>query len=264
MKIRKAKPSDKNAVLAFCHNTFRWGDYIANVWDSWIVKKDLLTIEINKKPVGICNASFSRNQVWIEGIRINPKFRKKGYASRLVIKTESNAKKKGKKLSRMIIARWNLRSMRMAKSLGYQLEDMWWLYNLKPKKQSSKARIITKVKNAGDFLTSSTYSESWKWLPLNKQELERLCKKGRIIAFFQDGNAKAIGIWNKSSIDDGVLQLGFLSGTNLGIKHILYFMQNKAHEQGSNRIQILAQQKIALKVPCIDRRMLFCLVKKDL
>jgi len=263
-KIRKVKPSDKKPILAFCQNTFRWGDYIANVWDSWLLKKNLLAMVVGRKPVGICNASFSKNQVWIEGIRINPRFRRRGYASKLVLKVEAAAKKKRRKISRMIIARWNTRSLDMAKSLGYELEDKWWLYNLKPKKQISKARIISKINNIGNLLSSSTYSDSWEWLTLNKSELEKLAKKGRVIAFFQNKKPKAIGIWNKSQIDADVLQIGFLNGTKTGITAILHFIQNKGYLQKSRCIQILAQQKIDLKMKDLDRRMLFCLMKKDL
>lgn len=264
MKIRKAKPSDKKPILDFCQHTFRWGDYISVVWDSWILKENLLTVEVNRKPIGICNASFSKNQVWIEGIRINPKFRQKGYASKIVLKVETLAKKKRRKISRMIIANSNIKSLNMAKSLGYKLEDKWWLYNLKPKKQTSKARIVSKIDGIDHLLNSTTYSESWQWLPLDKSELEKLSKKGRVIVYFQSNKPKAIGLWNKSRIDADVIQVGLLNGTSSGINAILHFIQNKAYLSKSKRIQILAQQKIGLKMRGLDKRMLFCLMKKDL
>ncbi len=265
MIIRNAKPNDKKPILSFCKNTFRWGDYIANVWDYWLSKKYLFVIQLDGKPIGICNASFSRKQVWVEGIRINPDFRRKGYARQLVLKVEALANKKKRKTSRMIIAQWNKKSLNLAKSLDYQIEDGWWLYNLKPEKQTSKAQIISRTKCLENLLCSSTYSESWKWLPLDKTALESLAKKGRIIAYSQNKKPKAaVGIWNKSEIDKDVLQLGFLNGTRAGMKEILRFMQNKAYVQKSKRIQVLVQQRIDLKMKELDKRMLFCLMKKNL
>jgi GNAT superfamily N-acetyltransferase len=264
LAIRSAKPSDKKPILDFCQRTFGWGDYIANVWDSWISKGTLLTIETNSKPIGICNTSFSKNQVWIEGLRINPKFRRKGYGSRIVLKAEGLARQRGYKISRMLIAQHNTRSLLLAKSIGYKIEDKWWLYNLRPKKCTTKAHLATSIKQTADLLGSDTYSESWEWLPLDKTTLTRLIKRGRVIVFSQNNKTSAIGIWNKSQIDRDVLQIGFLNGTKTGMSAILHFMQNKAYLQKSKRIQILAQQKIDLRMKELNKRMLFCLMKKDL
>lgn len=264
MIIRKAKPSDKKPILDFCQKTFRWGDYIANVWDSWLSKGNLIVIEAKGRPIGICNVAYSKNQIWIEGLRINPKFRRKGYGSKLVLKAEDTAKQKGRKISRMLIAQQNARSLLLAKSLGYKIEDKWWLYNLRPKKQITKARVSSSVKQVEDLLCSDTYSESWEWLPLDKTTLEKLFRGGRVIVFSKNNKTLAIGIWNKSQIDKDVLQIGFLNGTKTGMNTILSFMQNKGYLQKSKRIQVLAQQKIDLKTKELDKRMLFCLMKKDL
>lgn len=35
LKIRPAQQNDKDDVLKFCVNTFDWGDYIDQVWNSW-------------------------------------------------------------------------------------------------------------------------------------------------------------------------------------------------------------------------------------
>jgi GNAT superfamily N-acetyltransferase len=262
--IRNAKSSDKKPILDFCQRTFRWGDYIANVWDLWLSKGTLLTIEIHGKPIGICNTSFSKNQIWIEGLRINPKFRRKRYGSKLVIKAEDLAKQRGYKISRMLIAQHNTRSLLLAKSIGYKIEDKWWLYHLRPKKCTTKAHLATSIKQIEDLLDSDTYSESWEWFPLDKTTLAKLIKKGRIIGFSKNNKTSAIGIWNKSQIDKDVLQIGFLNGTKAGMNAILHFIQNKAYLQKSKRIQILAQQKIDLRMKGLNKRMLFCLMRKDL
>ena len=46
--IRKTKASDKNTVMEFCKTTFSWGDYIADVWDYWILEGNLLVLTENK------------------------------------------------------------------------------------------------------------------------------------------------------------------------------------------------------------------------
>jgi hypothetical protein len=233
------------------------------VWDVWLANKTLYTIEENGKPIGICNASLSKRQVWIEGLRINPKFRRKGHASTLVLKMESLARKKGHKISRMLIAQGNTRSLKMAISLGYKIEDKWWLYNLRPKRQDTDAHLATNTKQLRGLVDSDTYSESWEWFPLEKIALEKLIKKKRVIVS-QNKKPSGIGIWNESQLDKDVLQVGYINGTKSGTSEILKFMQNKAYLVKAKRIQVLAQQKTALSHKGLDRRMLFCLMRKDL
>ena len=263
MRIRHAKKRDKHQILQFCARTFRWGDYVDRVWDRWLAKKNLLAIEHGKQAVGICNAGFSGDQVWIEGIRIHPEFRRRGYASELITEAENLAKRKKISLARMIIAKNNKRSLGLAKKMGYQIESIWWLYNLHPKKQKSSAKLTTDTKKLS-MLDSATYSESWNWFALDKKRIKKLVKAKRVI-IYKDKKPEAVGIWNRSSkLDDDVLQLGYLRGTALGQKQILKFIQNKAYELGKDRIQILVPDELKVCIKGLDKRMLFCLLKKKL
>lgn len=265
MKIRRAKKSDKAQILPFCKNTFRWGDYIDRVWDKWLAEKNLLAVEQKGRAVGICNAGLSKTQLWVEGIRIHPDFRRNGYASKLVLASEAIAKQGKRTISRMIIADNNKRSLKMAKSLGYHIEDKWWMYNLGPKKQSTGAKIATSAKNLESLIQSNTYCESWNWLPLDKATLARLVRADRVVVYSKNNKPQAIGIWNKTSrLDNDVMQLGYLNGTKSGIAQILKFMQNMGYQEKSDRIQLLVQQKIKLSMKGLDQRMLFCLVKKEI
>lgn len=264
MQIRRATKSDKKPILDFCQSPFSRIDYIANVWDFWLKEGKFLAISHKDKPIGVCHASFSKNQVWIEGLRINPKFRRKGYGSSLVLRAEQIAKKKHHKISRMIISYGNKKSIRLAKSLGYTIEDKWYLYNLKPKRKQSKVIAASNPKQFENLIDSDTYSKSWKWVAFDKYTISELIKKRKILVFIKNKRSLAVGIWNDSEIDNDVLQIGYLNGTKSGMKNILYHMQNKGYEQNSRRIQILAQQKIKLQMKDLDKRMLFCLMKKYL
>ena len=100
--IRRVRNSDKDYVLRYCTETFEWGDYIHDVWDDWLYDGVFLACDFSDKidvqnpgsdkisnPVGICHVSVSQGQVWIEGIRIHPKYRRRGVAT-LLVKTAEN------------------------------------------------------------------------------------------------------------------------------------------------------------------------------
>jgi hypothetical protein len=100
---------------------------------------------------------------------------------------------------------------------------------------------------------------------LTKSILSKLARTGHIIVYSRNKKILAMGIWNKSSrLDDDVMQLGYINGSKDGVKSILKFLQNKGFEEKSDRIQLLVQHKINLAMKDLDRRMLFCLMKKEL
>ncbi len=102
---RLARDSDKKDVLSFCKKTFSWGDYIHEVWDSWIGEGNLIVIEQNGIPISMTHAAFypDENMIWIEGIRVNKNFRNNGIAQKMINHLEDTAKSQNCTISRMLI-----------------------------------------------------------------------------------------------------------------------------------------------------------------
>jgi GNAT superfamily N-acetyltransferase len=262
MQIRDAKPSDKQTVLDFCKDTFSWGDYIADVWDFWILQGNLFVAEENDVPIGLSHLVFMDDrQAWLEGIRIHPNHRRKGYGRRIISHCESIA---NSKTIRMIIESDNIPSIDLAKSMGYNIEDWWRLYALVPKKENSTVVLASDINQVLRFVSSYTYVDSWKWLPLESADLEELIKQKRILLSVQNGRVLAMGIWNESKNFANVLQLSFINGTDEGMTDILRFIQNKGHELHFERIQVFSQAKNILEMESLTKRSLFYLMKKDL
>jgi GNAT superfamily N-acetyltransferase len=262
MQIRDAQPSDKQAVLDFCKDTFSWGDYIADIWDSWILQGNLFVAVENDIPIGLSHLVFMDNrQAWLEGIRVNPNHRRKGYGRRIISHCESIA---NSKTIRMIIESDNTPSIDLARSMGYSIEDWWRLYALTPKKETSSVVLASDINQVTRFVSSYTYVDSWKWLPLENLDLEELIRQKRILLSMQNGRVLAMGIWNESKNFANVLQLGFINGTDEGMLDVLRFIQNKGYELHSERIQVFSQAKNILEMESLTKRPLFYLMKKDL
>src|SRR5437899_2601300 len=85
MRIRNALEIDKSPVLEFCKNTFSWGDYIEDVWESWKSKKRLYVLEDERNVVGVYNLVISEKQAWVEGMRIHPGYRRRGLGKKMQI-----------------------------------------------------------------------------------------------------------------------------------------------------------------------------------
>ncbi len=266
--IRKAKTSDKNIVLEFCKTTFSWGDYIADVWDYWIREGNLLVLIENSTPVAICHSSFFDKQVWIEGIRVNENFRKKGFAKGLVLKSESIAKNKNCMISTMLIETNNKKSLNLADSLNYKKEETWNFYSLIPKKSYKKSKVTVATNNnkiINFLLSNSTYFvKSWRWIPLTKTNIDSLINKQRILYTTHDDKINALVIFTESEHFEKTLMLTLISYNANSSNEIIKYFQNYAIDKNIKRIQILTKTITLPKNENLDKKFSFCLMKKEI
>ena len=81
IEVRLARPEDREAVLAFCARTWEWGDYIEYVWDEWLhdPQGGMYVAVVDGQPVGVSHfRMLTPTEVWLEGMRIDPAYRKQG------------------------------------------------------------------------------------------------------------------------------------------------------------------------------------------
>ncbi|MBO61634.1 MAG: GNAT family N-acetyltransferase [Nitrosopumilus sp.] len=258
MEIREAKISDKTSILKFCKNTFSWGDYIEKVWSSWLEEGSLFLFE-KKSPVGICHAFYSQNQIWIEGIRIDPNHRREMIASKLVIHAESIGKKNQKLFSYMLIDTENKNSISMADSLNYEKFQTWNYYSLIPKKNSNFKIEFEKSSSIDIF---DFYVDSWRWIKTNEKLLNNLSSQKKIIKSNLNGKISAAIIGNYKHIDNTLIVTLF-SGSSDTLSNILSYLQNFGFENNYERIQILTNQKLEY-FASLEYKISFYLMKKFL
>jgi len=256
MLIRKAKPSDKSHILSFCNKTFSWGDYIEDVWDYWFSDGNLLVLEKNF-PVGICHTVFSKKQVWIEGIRINPDFRRKGFASNLIIQVESLANQKQIPVLLMLIETENISSLLMAQNLEFKINQTWNFYSLLPKKNTHRNTSFEKLSQNSKF---SHYVKSWRWLPLTKEKILELNSKNQIIVSEIEGE-KTIAILEDSEHFKKTLIVTLFAGSKKNSVNVLSFLQNYGWEKNYQRLQILTKETLP-KFNKMEKKISFHLMQK--
>lgn len=268
MMIKYAKNSDKEKILDFCKDTFSWGDYVSEVWDFWIKEGNLLIAHEDNNPVGICHASINSdsNQVWIEGIRIHPNFRRRGIAKKLVLKSEEIGKKRGCRYSFMLIDVDNSNSLQLANNIGYTKEDVWTFYQLDPQKVSSPKVRLLKTTDDLSLIYSKNYCyvDSWRWYPLDKKSILSLIKNNKIIVTENSRIVSGLAVFTHSQHFDGTLLATILAGKSNELKEILKFLQNYGYEQNLKRIQILTRFSSLPKMDNLKKRLLFTLMKKEI
>ncbi|MDE1828770.1 MAG: GNAT family N-acetyltransferase [Thaumarchaeota archaeon] len=261
VEIRSAQEHDKGPVLEFCKDTFSWGDYIADVWDKWRSSDGLYVCDENGLVVGVYHIAFLAGESWLEGMRVHPRYRKKGLGTKMMLHAESIIQKG---TVRLVIESENQPSINLVKSVGYHIEEEWRLYSTVPQRQNFHASVATSTFSLDEFINSDTYADSWKWLPLGRDELENLVVQGRVLVSTDREITNAIGIWNKSKDFPQTLQVGFVNGTKEGMEDVLRFAQDKAHEMGCERIQVFAPEDTSLDLDFLEKKSMFYLMRKEL
>jgi len=269
MQIRQAKPSDKKIVLDFCKDTFAWGDYISHVWDYWILEGNLLVIIEDDVAVAVSHAAFFEEYsiVWIEGIRVNPSFRRLGLAKKLVDNFELTAKKNNCHVSKMLIESNNSNSLNLARSLNYTIESKWIFFTLTPKKNSLQSEI--KFVNNENKIPSALYSKlmyyvkSWRWLPLTTSNIQKLASAKSIVYSKNSGVVSSFAILTVSEHFDKTLMVTFF-GTGEDFEKIISHIQNFSIKMNFERIQILTINDSLPHIGDLEKKYSFNLLSKKI
>lgn len=88
--VRRARPDDRDAVLAFATTTWDGWDYIPEAWPHWIDAPDAVllvaTAQGDDRPIALTRvALLSPTEGWLEGIRVDPAVRGRGVATNLQV-----------------------------------------------------------------------------------------------------------------------------------------------------------------------------------
>ncbi|HEV8405185.1 MAG TPA: GNAT family N-acetyltransferase [Nitrososphaera sp.] len=241
MRIRPAIKSDKEEVLNFCVNTFRWGDYIDRVWDYWYKSGQLLVVEDGIRRIGMshlatCPDSIS---VWLEGVRVHPDYRRSGIATKLITKMIKYGRQKGARQAFAIVDVTNVVSQRMMEKNGFAVVSRWAYYSAggRPRRNKSGARLAT-IDELDDIrkylqhskiysLSAKRYMKSWHWYALDEKALRDLAKEQHVVVTGRPIDGVVIinrhGYWDRTNI----LQIVYLDAGSAGpLRHLVSFVIN--------------------------------------
>jgi GNAT superfamily N-acetyltransferase len=206
-KFRVATVHDKDYVLNFCKNTFSWGDYIDRVWDIWIREPNsiFLVSVVNEnnieRPIAIAHGILiPEKTVWLEGIRVDHKYRSQKLATNMSLYILEYAKKNGALYSSAIVSINNVASKGLMKKLGFKVISEWSYISIKPivvpelnnvMVSNSKVANLIEYQQILNFLNQSDifkssrkkFVNSWRWYDLTDNRLRMMIINKQVIIF---------------------------------------------------------------------------------
>lgn len=135
IQIRQARAQDREAVLAFCAHTWEWGDYIENVWETWLDDPaGLLLVALHEdRPVGLLHMQMlSETEAWQEGMRVDPAYRQQGIAHQLTLEASAEAMRRGATTVRLLTESKNYASIHLVEQAHSRQVGAFALYTALP------------------------------------------------------------------------------------------------------------------------------------
>jgi ribosomal protein S18 acetylase RimI-like enzyme len=135
IQIRQARAQDREAVLAFCAHTWEWGDYIENVWETWLDDPTGLPLVAlhEDRPVGLLHMQMlSETDAWQEGMRVDPDYRQRGIAHQLTLEAGAEAMRRGATTVRLLAESTNYASIHLVEQAHSRQVGAFALYTALP------------------------------------------------------------------------------------------------------------------------------------
>jgi N-acetylglutamate synthase-like GNAT family acetyltransferase len=123
VSVRKVSTSDHNDILEISRHIWEGNDYLPTVIDEWLSDQNSHTygVEADSHLVALANLRLIENgrTGWMEGLRVHPDYRGKGFADILTKHLLKKAEKLGVERLRHTTSTQNHASMRLAEKYGF-------------------------------------------------------------------------------------------------------------------------------------------------
>jgi N-acetylglutamate synthase-like GNAT family acetyltransferase len=164
VKIRRLRFSDRDDVLEISRHVWDGHDYVPLVFEQWLKDKNsyFYGVEVDGRVVAVANLHLIENKRtgWMEGLRVHPEFRGKGYANDLTRLLVQKGEDLGVDRLRYTTGENNAASLKLASNAGFsRLLDKAVFWCMKPKKAPAVQRYLpieqAKPERAYDLLKTN-------------------------------------------------------------------------------------------------------------
>lgn len=230
--VRRARASDRTAMIEITRDVWEGHDYVPLVWDRWLRDADGVTFvaELDGRVLGLQHAAVQPdNSAWLEGIRVASGVQGQGIGFAMLQEGIAWARLSGLSAVRLATSSSNPSSNRIAEKGGLEVVQRFATRRSDPAQEAVDAVRVALPSDLDAIWPlvedQRFYTESWTAFPLTRDRL-RLLLAAHEVAVLGDGAISAVGIATSTTIP--VLRIGLLAGEMEGTVQIARWLRDRA------------------------------------
>jgi GNAT superfamily N-acetyltransferase len=265
LTFRPARPDDRAAMERICAQTWEWGDYIPEVWDDWLADAarsqaqggcdTLIVGELAGRVVALSKITGqAHGQVWLEGMRVDPDYRRRGIAGQFLDYSLAYARRHGARVVRLGTGHQNTPVHITAARAGMERVGSCVHWTAEPLFSDGLAGLpelslltLEHEAQVQTFLAESTvlahthglYSVDWAWQELSAGDVEPLLKRGQVVAWcMPDGQLAGLATIHADR-EGNEMWVGFADGEAAAVTQLASAIRMQAAQLGAERVQAM-------------------------
>lgn len=207
-RIKRVGMSDKKDILEISRHTWEGHDYLPSVIDEWLEDSAsyVYGVEESERLVAVANLRLADGgrTGWMEGLRVHPDFRVKGYAHALTQELIEKAKELGVMRLRYTTSTENEASLKLAEKYGFaRVFEMSVFWRPNPKaalpgathhstRASSSSEVYASVQANPHLIPCKVLVFDWKALDCTLEGLEMLGKSHEFYVSPEKGEVNSL------------------------------------------------------------------------
>ncbi|MGQ9599790.1 MAG: GNAT family N-acetyltransferase [Anaerolineae bacterium] len=253
--IRPARAADRPAMERICAHTWEDGDYIPRVWDRWLADEQgvLLVGELDTPPgeiVALQKITFQTpDQVWLQGMRVDPAYRRQGIAGQFLKYSLAYARQLGARVVRLGTGEDNQPVHIIAARAGMERVGVYTCWSAEPLAEGPRPTILTpeSLSQVRAFLQASPVfththhltSIRWSWQELSAERVVDFLNSGQMAAHLTaEGELAALATIHFIE-DEDEMWIGFADGQPEAVARLALAVRVHAGRVGAAHVRIM-------------------------
>jgi N-acetylglutamate synthase-like GNAT family acetyltransferase len=209
-EIRAFKPSDKPQILAIARRTWGGHDHLPHVIDKWAADPNshLYVIDSRGRVVSVANLRvIERGRTgWMEGLRVHPRYRKRGMGALMTAHLAAAATELGVERLRLVAAVGNAPSIKLAHEIGMsevlRMSALWrgvsdagdWKHHSVPIRKVDADTAFDVVEETPGLLLQNVAVYHWYAVDATRESFAEIDQIGDFWVGHQEGQSRSLSI----------------------------------------------------------------------
>jgi predicted PurR-regulated permease PerM/GNAT superfamily N-acetyltransferase len=262
--VRPARAEDRSDIEALCDQIWDGDDYVPKVWDEWLEDSEgqLTVVELKGQVVALSKLScLAEDEWWLEGLRVDPEYRRLGVARLLQDHQVNLAEQMGHGMLRFGTASYNRPVHKNAARSGFRRVGRFVFYNAEPLPGPCPLCPLTldDVEEAWELVqrspvleaASGLYEVRWQWLELTRERLADHIREEEVWGVRSGDELQALAIVREDD-ERSRLSVGYLDGTEGGVTALVWGLRVVAGERGLEELRLRVVYHSSVLAPIED------------